>query len=183
MIALVKPKFFVTVFVAGFVIAAVCSVISVDDSAAAAGAGRLSEHIAVGDDVIIGSVATGTKFVSAGSGAASAKRSPAVLMAFNARAVFAGDVTVDELVVAAVMEVWCVVIVDRDVTGVLTAVLAGAHALNVDAVVEVGVVFLTLALASVTSLTAGFADTKDDEDSGGSGSRRSDDALSTSSAC
>ena len=61
--------------------------------------------------------------------------------------------------------------------------LAGAHALSVDAVVEVGVVFLALALASVTSLTAGSTDTKDDEDSGGSGSRRSDDALSTSSVC
>ena len=55
--------------------------------------------------------------------------------------------------------------------------------LSTDAAVEVGVVFLALALASVTSLTAGSADTKDDEDSGGSGSRRSDDALSTSSVC
>ena len=109
MIALVKPKFFVTVFV-GFVFTAVCSLISVSGgsyrvmpSATAAGAGRLSEHIAVGDDVIIGSVATGTKFASTGSGAASANRSPAMLIGFNARVVFAGEVTVDELVVAAVL--------------------------------------------------------------------------------
>ena len=55
--------------------------------------------------------------------------------------------------------------------------------LSTDAAVEVGVVFLALALTSVTSVIAGSADTKDDEDSGGSGSRRSDDALSTSSVC
>ena len=152
-------------------------------SATAAGAGRLSEHIDVGDDVIIGSVATGTKFVSAGSGAPSANRLPAVLMGFNARAVFAGDVTVDEFVVVAVIREWCVVVVDRDVTAVLTAVLAGTPMLSADAAVEVGVVFLALALTSVTSVIAGSADTKDDEDSGGSGSRRSDDALSTSSVC
>ena len=72
-------------------------------SATAAVAGRLSEHIVVGDDVIIGSVATGTKFASTGSGAASANRSPAMLIGFNARVVFAGEVTVDELVVAAVI--------------------------------------------------------------------------------